>query len=68
VGVSDSTAHDITKAPNGTGLETHSSDELAPCWVAEKVEPHSEEIFWRGLWPSAICRGAFYYPCFAAWL
>ena len=65
VGASDSTARDITKAPNGTGLETHSNDKLAPCRVAEKVEPHSEEIFWRGLWPSSNRRGAFYYPCFA---
>jgi len=38
VGASASTSHDITKAPNGTGFDTHSSDGLAPCWVAEKLQ------------------------------
>ena len=68
VGASDSTSQDWTKTPNSIGLETHSSEGLAPCWVVEKVEPQSEEIFWGGLWPSAICREAFYYPCCAVWL
>jgi len=39
----------------------HTSDELAPRWLAEKLQPHSQEKHWRGLWPSAVCRGAFYY-------
>jgi len=43
------------------GLETHKSDGLAPCWVAEKLQPHSQEKHWRGLWPHALHRGAFYY-------
>jgi len=29
--------------------------------VAEKLQPHSQEKQWRGVWPSAVCRGAFYY-------
>jgi hypothetical protein len=42
-------------------LETQSSDGLAPCWAAEKLQPHSHEKHWRGLWPSAVCRGVPYY-------
>jgi len=30
--------------------------------MAEKLQPHSQENHWRGLWPSAVCRGALYYP------
>jgi len=44
------------------GMETHSSDGSAPCWVAENLQPHSQEKHCRGLWPSAVCKGAFYYP------
>jgi len=40
----------------------HTSDGLAPCWVAGKLQPHSQVKNWRGLWPSAVCKGAFYYP------
>ena len=58
-GASDSTSRDITKAATWHGLETLSSDKLAPCWV---VQPCSEETLWRGLWPRAVRRGAFYYP------
>ena len=29
--------------------------------MAEKLQPHSQENDWKGLWPSAVCRGAFYY-------
>ena len=43
VRASDSISHDITKTPNGIGLETHSSDGSAPCWVAEKLQLHSQE-------------------------
>jgi hypothetical protein len=60
VGASDSTSQDITKAPNIIGLETHCSDGLAPCCVAEKLKLRSQELFWRGVWPSAIRRGAFH--------
>jgi len=34
-GVSDSISHDI-KAATWDGLETHISNELAPCWVVKK--------------------------------
>jgi len=37
------------------------SDGLAPCWVTEKLQPHSQEK-WKGLWSSAVCRRGFYYP------
>ena len=40
----------------------YSSDGLTLCCVAEKLQPHSQEKFWRGLRPSAVCSGAFYYP------
>jgi len=38
------------------------SDGLAPCWVTEKLQPHSQEKQWMGLWSSAVHRGAFHYP------
>ena len=50
------------RLPNGVGLETHFSNELAPCWVTTKLQPHSQEKHWRGLWPSAVHRGALYFP------
>ena len=51
---------DITKAAKGMGLETHTSNGLAPAkW--QKNYSHSQEDHWKGLWPSAVCRGAFYY-------
>jgi hypothetical protein len=34
----------------------HTSDGLAPCWVAEKLQPH-----WRCLLQSVVHRGALYY-------
>ena len=40
----------------------HNIHGLAPCWVAEKLQPHSQEKHRRGLWPTAVSRGAFYYP------
>jgi hypothetical protein len=43
------------------GLETHKSDGLAPYWEAEKLQPHLQEKHWRGLWPHAVNREAFYY-------
>ena len=43
------------------GLETHSSDGLAPGWVAEILQPHLQEKHWRVLWQNVVCRGAFYY-------
>ena len=43
------------------GLETHCSDGSAQCWVAEKLQPHLQMKLWRGLWPSALCIGTFYY-------
>jgi len=43
------------------GLETHSSDGLAPGWVAEILQPHSQEKHWRVLWQNVVCRGAIYY-------
>jgi hypothetical protein len=39
----------------------HTSDGLAPCWVTEKLQPHSQEKHWRGLWPTAVHRRAIYY-------
>jgi len=60
-GASDSTPCEITKAATWLGLETLSSNELAPCWVVENLQPFTETL-WRGLWPRAVCRGAFYYP------
>jgi len=50
------------------GVETHSSDGMASCWVAEKLLPHSQEKHCRGLLPIVVCKGAFYYPCCVAWL
>jgi len=44
------------------GLEAHCSYGLAPCWVAEKLQQHTQEKHWRGLWPRAVHRGALYYP------
>ena len=29
--------------------------------MAEKLQPHSQKNHWKGLWPSAVCTGAFYY-------
>ena len=40
---SDSTSCDIIKAATWHDLETLSSDELAPCWVVENLQPCSEE-------------------------
>jgi hypothetical protein len=57
---SDSTSCDITKAAKCHGPQTHYSDGLAPCWVAEKWQRHSQEKHWRGLWPRAVHRGALY--------
>ena len=51
----------LQRQPNGVGLETRCSDGPATCWVAEK-QSHSEEKKWMGFWPSAVRRGAFYYP------
>ena len=48
-GASDSTSHDIKRLPNGMGLETHCSVGTAACWVAEKIQPLSKEIFCRGI-------------------
>ena len=59
---SNSTTCDTTKAAHGMGLETHSSNGLAPSWVTEKSQPHLKEKHWKGLWPSTIHRGAFYCP------
>jgi len=36
-----STSHDIQRLPNKMGLETHSSDRSALCFVVEKLHPHS---------------------------
>jgi hypothetical protein len=38
-GTSDSTSPDITKAAKWNGLGD-TSNGLAPCWVAEKLQPH----------------------------
>lgn len=62
LGASDSTLHNVTMAAIWHGLETVSSDSLAPCWVVEILEPNSEEKLWMGLWSRAVPRGAFYYP------
>jgi len=35
--------------PNGMGLEKHYSDGLAPFWVAEKSQQHSQEKQWSEL-------------------
>ena len=59
---SNSTTCDITKAVHGMGLEIHSSNGLAPSWVTEKSQPHLQEKHWKGLWPSTVHRGTFYYP------
>ena len=59
---SNSITCDTTKAAHGMGLETHSSNGLAPSWVTEKSQPHLKEKHWKGLWPSTIHRGAFYCP------
>ena len=40
----------------------HTSDGLAAYWVAEKLQPHSQEQRLRVLWPSAVWRQAFHYP------
>ena len=58
---SDSTPCDITKAAHGMGLETHSSNGLALVLGGRKIS-HLQEKHWKGLWPSAGHRGAFYYP------
>ena len=42
------------------GLETHTSNGLALAkW--QKNYSHSQQNHWKCLWPSAVCRGAFYY-------
>jgi hypothetical protein len=61
-GVSFSNLCDITKAATWNGLEILSSNELAPYWVIENLQPRSEETLWRGMWPRAVRRKAFYYP------
>ena len=40
----------------------HTSDRLTPCWLAEKLQSHSQEKHWRGLWTNAFHIGAFHYP------
>ena len=50
------------RLPNGMGLETHCSDGSAPCWVTQNLQPHPQEKHWKCLWPSAVCRGALFYP------
>jgi len=57
-----SNLRDITKAATWNSLEIHSSNELAPYWVAENLQPCSEETLWMGMWPRAVRRKAFYYP------
>ena len=61
-GASYSNLRDITKAATWHVLEIPSSNELAPCWGVENLQPRSEETLWRGMWPRAVCRKAFYYP------
>ena len=49
-GASDRTSRDITKAAKWQELKnTHTSDWLALCWVAEKLHPHWQEKHWRDL-------------------
>ena len=59
---SDSISRDITKNATWRGLETLTSDELAPCCVVENLPPRSNETLWSGLWSRAVHRGTFYYP------
>jgi len=48
VGVSGSTSCDTTKAAKWHGLETQSSDRLAPSWLAEKYS-HAQRKISRGV-------------------
>ena len=59
---SNSTTCDTTKAVYGMGLETHSTNVLAPSWVKDKSQLHLKEKHCNGLWPSTVHRGVFYWP------
>jgi hypothetical protein len=61
-GASYSNLHHITKAATWHVLEILSSNELAPYWGVESLQPRSEETLWRSMRTRAVCRKAFYYP------
>ena len=51
------------------GLETHSSDGSAPCWVAQNLQPHPQEKHWRGsLAKCCLQRGIVLPHSCEAWL
>ena len=63
---------DIDGTPNSTSHWHNKGCQRAWAWrhtlawigsgqMAEKLQPHSQENHWKGLWPSAVCRGTFYY-------
>jgi len=52
---------DITKTAKGHGLGDALQQRIDSSRMAERLQPHSQENHWKGLWPSAGCRGAFYY-------
>jgi len=53
---------DITKTSKGHGLGDTLQQQIVSSQMAEKLQPHSQENHWKGLWPSAGCRRPFYYP------
>ena len=53
---------DITKTAKGHALGDTLQQRIGSSRMAEKLQPHSQENHWKGLWPSAGCTGAFYYP------
>jgi len=59
---------DIKRLPIYMGLEKHSSNGWALLSGRKIRAKLTGEKCWRGLWPSAIHRGALYYPYCVAWL
>jgi hypothetical protein len=76
-GAFDSTSFDIIiKAAKQHGLEdtichwigSMLGSRKITATLAGKSQPRLQEKLWRGLWPGAVRRGAFYCLCCGAWL